>query len=132
MSANRLRELLAFPRLVERGAPAHLAVHLVADNYATHQHAKIKAWLAARPRYDLHAILTYSSWPDRIERWLGPSSERATKRGCFQNEGSLVRRIHAVKRKSKQLGRPFVRVAMATSILRKVHSPRTRSSDSIG
>ena len=50
MSANRHRELLAFPRLVEREVPAHLAVHLVADNYATHPHAKIRAWLPGSMR----------------------------------------------------------------------------------
>ena len=45
MSADRYRELLACPRLVEREVPAHLAVRTVADNCATHQYAKIKAWL---------------------------------------------------------------------------------------
>ena len=77
-------------------------------------------------------MLTCSSWLSKIERWSGPTSERATKRGCFQNEGSLVRPIHAIKRKCKKLKRPSVPVAMNRSILRKVHSPRTFSADPKG
>jgi putative transposase len=31
-----------------------LDVHLILDNYATHKHAKVRTWLAARPRFHLH------------------------------------------------------------------------------
>jgi putative transposase len=29
--------------------PADLEIHIVLDNYATHKHPRVKAWLAARP-----------------------------------------------------------------------------------
>ena len=45
---HRHEEFLDFLRLIDREAPAELDVHLVLDNYATHKHAKVKRWLAAR------------------------------------------------------------------------------------
>ena len=39
-----------------------LDVHLIADNYGTHKHARVKAWLARRLRFHLHHTLTYASW----------------------------------------------------------------------
>ena len=44
-----------------------LDVHLIVDNYSTHKHPKVKAWLAARPRWQLHFVPTYSSWLNLVE-----------------------------------------------------------------
>ena len=51
---HRHEEFLSFLRLIDREVPAELDIHLVLDNYATHKHAKVKRWLAARPRFHLH------------------------------------------------------------------------------
>src|SRR5882724_4546426 len=51
---HRHQEFLAFLRHVETSVPAALDVHLVLDNYGTHKHPTVKAWLARRPRYRLH------------------------------------------------------------------------------
>ncbi len=48
---HRHQEFLAFLRHIDRSVPESLDVHLVVDNYATHKHAKVRAWLARRPRY---------------------------------------------------------------------------------
>ena len=37
-----------------RQRPRTVHVHLIADNYATHKHPKVRAWLARRPRYHIH------------------------------------------------------------------------------
>ena len=58
---HRHEEFLSFLRLVDREVPAELDIHLVLDNYATHKHAKVRRWLAARPRFHLHFTPTYSS-----------------------------------------------------------------------
>ncbi len=39
---------------------------LIADNYGTHKHAKVKAWLARHPRYHLHYTPTYASWLNQV------------------------------------------------------------------
>ena len=62
--------------LIERGldpnreTSADLAIRLIADNYATHKHAKIKAWLAKHPRF--HMYFTPSRRPGGT--WSSASS----------------------------------------------------------
>jgi putative transposase len=51
---HRHQEFLAFLRHIEANVPAQLDVHLVVDNYATHKHPKVRAWLARRPRWHIH------------------------------------------------------------------------------
>ena len=58
---HRHEEFLDFLRLIDREVPEELDVHLVLDNYATHKHARVKRWLAARPRFHLYFTPTYSS-----------------------------------------------------------------------
>jgi len=59
---HRHQEWLAFLKTINREVPADLTLHLIADNYATHKHAKIKAWLAKHPRFHMHFTPTSSSW----------------------------------------------------------------------
>jgi transposase len=61
-------EFLGFLRAIEAAVPANLDVHLIVDNYSTHKHPKVKAWLAARPRWHLHFVPTHSSWLNLVER----------------------------------------------------------------
>jgi transposase len=50
---HRHGEFLDFLKLVDRGHPRR-QLHVVLDNYATHKHAKVQAWLASHPRVHLH------------------------------------------------------------------------------
>ena len=59
---KRHQEFLAFLRHIDKNVPDDLDVHLIVDNYATHKHAKVMAWLAKRPRYHIHFTPTYASW----------------------------------------------------------------------
>jgi transposase len=128
--SQRHQGFLAFLRLLDREVPAALDVHLVADNFATHRHAKVKAWLGARPRFHLHCTPTYSSWLHQVEHWCGLISEQAVQRGCCQSEGSLIHRIHAFQREYNQHSIPFAWVATARSIRSKIERLHTRISDS--
>jgi hypothetical protein len=56
------RQWLAFLKHIDRETPPEVALHLIVDNYATHKHAKVKAWLAKHPRFHLHFVPTGSSW----------------------------------------------------------------------
>jgi len=53
---HRHQEFLAFLRSIDSAVPADLDVHCIVDNYASHKHPKVKAWLAARPRWHMHFI----------------------------------------------------------------------------
>ena len=120
---HRHEEFLAFLRLIDREVPAELDVHLVLDNYATHKHAKVRRWLAARPRFHLHFTPTYASWfnqVERVERWFGLLSQRAIKRGSFRSVADLVRKIQAFIDSHNASATPFTWVATAQSIIDKV------------
>jgi len=46
-------EFLAFLKQVARAHP-RVPLHVVCDNYATHKHPNVQAWLAKHPRVQLH------------------------------------------------------------------------------
>jgi transposase len=54
MKRHRHQEWLRFLRAIERNTPKALSVHLIADNYATHKHDTVKAWLKRHPRFHMH------------------------------------------------------------------------------
>ena len=84
MCKPRHQEFLAFLEHRDRGVPAELDLHLVADNYGTHKHAKVKTWLARHPRYHFHYTPTYASWLNQVERWFGLITQQAIRRGAFR------------------------------------------------
>jgi len=53
----------------------------VCDNYATHNTAEIRAWLARRPRFHVHFTPTGSSWMNQVERWFGLLTDKLIRRG---------------------------------------------------
>src|SRR5271165_6885796 len=55
-------EWLRFLKQIDRETPKELAVHILADNYATHKHAKVKEWLKKHARFQLLFTPTGSSW----------------------------------------------------------------------
>ena len=117
---HRHQEFLAFLRHIDRNVPKTLDVHLVVDNYATHKHAKVKAWLARRPRYHIHYTPTYASWLNQVERWFGIITQRAIRRGTFSSVKQLTRKIDRFVNDYNSTNRPFVWTATTDSILAKV------------
>ena len=117
---HRHQEFLNFLRHIERNVPEDLDVHLVVDNYATHKHAKVKNWLAKRPRFHVHFTPTYASWLNQVERWFGIITQRAIRRGSFKNVRELTRKIDDFVAHYNEHARPFVWTATAESILAKL------------
>jgi putative transposase len=58
---HRHQEFLDFLRQIDKHTPPELDLHLIVDNYVTHKHGKVKAWLARNPRFHMHFTPTYSS-----------------------------------------------------------------------
>jgi transposase len=54
MKRHRHQEWLRFLRTIDRRTPKALDLHLIADNYATHKHPTVKAWLAEHRRFHMH------------------------------------------------------------------------------
>jgi len=82
MDKHRHEEFLKFLRTVDREVPKGLAVHMILDNYATHKHKDVLAWLAKHPRFQLHFTPTSSSWLNLVERWFRELTGKAL-RGAY-------------------------------------------------
>jgi putative transposase len=117
---HRHQEFLSFLRRLDACIPEELDVHLIVDNYATHKHPKVRAWLAQRPRYHIHYTPTYSSWLNQVERWFGLITQRAIRRGSFRSVKDLVEKIDSFVQHYNRSSRPFVWTATADSILEKI------------
>jgi putative transposase len=125
---HRHQEFFGFLRNIEANVPKNLDVHLIVDNYSTHKHAKVRAWLAARPRWHIHFTPTYSSWLNQVERLFGLITDKAIRRGSFASVKELVGRIdHFISQYNKNC-KPFVWTATAESILAKLERLTSRIS----
>ena len=100
--------------------PTELDLHLIVDNYATHKHPKVKAWLAQRPRFHIHFTPTYASWLNQVERWFALITERAIRRGSFSSVKQLIARIEQFVAAHNKNTAPFTWTATADSIFEKI------------
>jgi putative transposase len=117
---HRHQEFLAFLQHIDANVPSELDVHLIIDNYSTHKHVKVRAWLAQRPRYHVHFTPTYASWLNQVERWFGLITQRAIRRGSFQKVRELIARIETFVDHYNTTATPFSWTATAESILAKL------------
>ena len=108
--------------------PAHIfcafsrdqTLHLILDNYGTHTHPNVKAWLAAHPRFVLHFTPTSASWLNQVERWFREITTKRIRRGVFHSVPDLVTAIEAYLRETNKNPKPFVWIASVAAILAKI------------
>jgi len=89
------KEWLTFLKLLDRETPPELDLHLIIDNYATHKHPKVRAWLEKRPRFILHFTPTSSSWLNLVERFFADLTARVVREGSFGSVKELTGAIEA-------------------------------------
>jgi len=121
---HRHDEFLRFLRTIDTSVPRKLQVHLIVDNYGTHTHPEVKAWLVKHPRFHLHFTPTSSSWLNMVERWFGELTAKMIRRGVFRSVDELVAAIEEFLRVHNDDPKPFVWTATAESILAKVQRGR--------
>lgn len=117
---HRHSEFLKFLKVIDSEVPAGLQVHLILDNYATHKHPNVQAWLAKHPRFHLHFTPTSSSWLNLVERWFRELTDKALRRGVFHSVPDLITAIEAYLDAHNSDPKPFVWTATADDILAKV------------
>jgi transposase len=120
MKRHRHQEWLKFLRTVDRGTPKALDLHLIADNYATHKHPAVKAWLVKHPRFHMHFTPTSASWLNQVERFFGLITEKRIRRGAFKSVSELETAIHDYLEHHNANPKPFVWNKSAADILEKV------------
>ena len=118
-------EWLRFLKQIDRETPADLAVHVIADNYATHKHAKVKAWLGKHPRFEMHFTPTSSSWLNLVERFFADLTA-VIRDGSFRSVAQLRREIVRHLTEHNDNPRPYKWVARGEDILAKIKRARER------
>jgi transposase len=117
---HRNIEFRKFLRQIDRSVPAGLDIHMILDNYGTHNHPKVKTWLDRHPRFHLHFTPTSSSWLNLVERWFGEITRKRIRRGVFRSVPELVAAIEDFIRLNNETPKPFVWTKKVDAILEKV------------
>jgi transposase len=125
---HRHGEFLAFLKLVAKASPRR-QLHLVLDNYATHTHPTVKAWLAKHPRVHLHFTPTSASWMNLVEVFIAIITRQAIRRGSFPSVPDLVAAIRRFVDDWNQRCHPFVWVKDANDIMVKATRKRTSGTE---
>jgi transposase len=113
---HRHQEFLRFLRRLDQEFPGPVPLHLVMDNYGTHQHASVRSWLKRHRRFVLHFVPTSSSWLNLIERWFGELTSKRVRRGSFHSVEDLEKAITEFLAVWNEHPKPFVWTATVESI----------------
>ena len=119
-SRHRHQEFLKFLRRLDAEFPGEIALHLVMDNYGTHKHPNVQAWLKRHPRFIPHFVPTSSSWLNLVERWFGELTAKAVRCGSFASVTDLEAAIAMFLEAWNQNPNPFVWTATVESIQAKL------------
>ena len=117
---HRHQEYLRFLKQINRETPKNKDLHLVVDNYATHKHPEVRAWLKKHPRFHIHYTPTSGSWLNLVERWFGLLTERCVRRGVFKSVAKLKQAVEKFLGANNRNPKPFRWTKSASYILRKV------------
>jgi hypothetical protein len=117
-------EWLRFLKQIDRETPKHLDLHLIADNYATHKHPKVKAWLHRHPRLKMHFTPTSWSWLNMVERFFADLSEDVIRTGSFASVKELVDDINLYLAERNADPKPYNWTARGEEILNKIRRAR--------
>ena len=120
ISGIGIRSFFGSCALLDQEFPGKVPLHLIIDNYGTHKHANVRAWLKRHPRFVLHFVPTSSSWLNLVERWFGELDDKAIRRGVFRSVEDLKTAIEAFLTAWNKDPNPFVWTATVESIKEKL------------
>ena len=120
MQRHRHQEFIRFLNAVEAAVPAGKLVHVILDNYATHKHPKVRAWLARHERWTFHYTPTSGSWLNAVESFFSAMTRRRLRRGVFRSLVDLQAAIHRYLAEHNANPKPFVWTATPEKIIAKL------------
>jgi transposase len=123
---HRHEEFLRFLKQVAKAYP-RVQLHIVADNYATHKHPAVQAWLEKNPRITLHFTPTSGSWLNMVEIFFGIITRQAIRRGSFTSVRGLITAIGTFIDGWNDRCQPFTWAKTADELLPHCH-PGKRTS----
>ena len=90
---------------------------MILDNYASHKHPKVLAWLARHPRWTFHFTPTSGSWLNAVEGFFAKLTRRRLKRGVFHSLVDLQAAINRYLAEHNQSPKPFVWTADPDAVI---------------
>ncbi len=120
MQKHRHQEFIRFLNAIERDVPAGKIIHAVLDNYATHKHPKVRAWLARHPRWVFHFTPASASWLNAVEGFFSILTRRRLRRGVFKGVVDLQAAINRYLKEHNADPKPFVWTKPASKIFDKL------------
>ena len=121
---HRHQEVLRFLREVEETVPKEQEIHIVLDNYATHKHEKVLAWIERKKRVFLHFIPTSASWANLVERFFAILTQKQIRRGVFTSVPHLEKCLREYLESYNENPRALVWTKSVEGILEKVRRGR--------
>jgi transposase len=121
---HRHQEFLRFLKQVAKAYPRR-ELHIVCDNYGTHKHPTVTAWLARHPRITLHFTPTSGSWLNMVEIFFGIITRQAIRRGTFTSVADLIDAIRRFIDGWNERAHPFIWTKDADTILAKADRKTT-------
>ena len=121
---HRHPEWIKFLKLIDVATPPDRPLHLLADNYATHKHVKVRRWLKRHPRFHIHFTPTSSSWLHMVERFFRDLTQNRLRRGVFRSILELIEALDEYVDRHNANPKPFIWTAKAKDILAKVMRAR--------
>ena len=104
--------------------PVGKVVHVILDNYATHKHPKVVAWLARHPRFVFHFTPTSASWLNAVEGFFAKLTRRRLRRGVFRSIVDLQAAINRFIEEANHDPKPFTWTADPDKIIAAVKRGR--------
>ena len=120
MQRHRHQEFIRFLNAIEADIPAGKIVHVILDNYGSHKHPKVRAWLDRHPRFVFHYTPTSASWLNAVEGFFAKLTRRRLKRGVFCSLVDLQAAINRFLAETNDDPRPFVWTANPDKIIAAV------------
>jgi hypothetical protein len=126
MNKHRHNEWRKFLQLIEKNVSTGQEIHIICDNYSTHKHVRVKAWLAKRSHIHIHFTPTSASWLNMMERFFRDLTDKCVRRGVFHHVAELERAIYDYIDSHNEAPAPFIWTAQASDILEKVKRGRAK------
>jgi transposase len=120
MARHRHQEFIRFLNKINREIPAGRELHLIVDNYATHKHPKVRAWLERHQRFHFHFTPTSASWLNAVEGFFAKLTRQRLKRGVFKGIVDLQAAINRYLAETNENPKPFTWTADPDAIIEKV------------
>jgi transposase len=120
MQRHRHQEFIRFLNAIEAQVPAGKIVHVILDNYGSHKHPKVRAWLGRHPRFVFHYTPTSASWLNAVEGFFAKLTKRRLKRGVFRSLVDLQASIKRFLIETNDNPKPFVWTANPDKIIAAV------------